>query len=245
MSPRIAADVWRRWGAPERIIHGIMSLYEGQLRYVEYGGFVCQESVHVSRSLLQGDPISPLALATVLAAPVRKLRSECPETTLSVYADDRAMVSPTEAAADRARQVWAELKCCTAMETNDAKSQQVCIARHTWRKLGKTTVTVLGVVLRLAAGALHCKELGRIDEVRRRLKRVRGLCLNKVERVRAVTSMAMPTLSWALVTMAPSRGAMEKVAYDVKEATLRHQWRNGSRHLLWLTIIGHICPVAA
>ena len=141
-------------GLPPAVTGPLGDMWKHQVRWFTYGNQVHQEPVQDCRAILQGDLWGPLALAAVLAGPLRKIRERIPHPCFSIcYMDDRSAGMadlPT-------LQTWlAELALFEnhiRMKTNHSKTQVWARTAEAHRQLDEAgfipsaTMKILGATL--------------------------------------------------------------------------------------------------
>ena len=80
-------------GFPEPWAQLISKMWSNQHRWLTYGLAASEEPVIVSRSLPQGDAISPIALIIMMSAPLKALEQSHPSIQTSGFIDDRVSIA--------------------------------------------------------------------------------------------------------------------------------------------------------
>ncbi|OLP76838.1 Peridinin-chlorophyll a-binding protein, chloroplastic [Symbiodinium microadriaticum] len=126
VAPALALDNLRRHGCPENFLKVVAWTWLAQRRWIQYGSFVHPEPQHVSASLPQGCPASPLALTALLLAPATHLQSLMgTELCQSIFVDDRTAVTRSADDTERVITFWASAAKALGLQENQGKLKVV------------------------------------------------------------------------------------------------------------------------
>ena len=89
ISPEMALAIMQQAGFPPLWARLISKVWTQQHRWITYGSATAEAPCIVTRSLPQGDALSPLALIVMMAAPLCQLETVLPGTITSGFLDDR------------------------------------------------------------------------------------------------------------------------------------------------------------
>ena len=124
--PALALDNLRRHGCPEDFLRVVAWTWLEQRRWIQYGGFIHPEPQHLTASLPQGCPASPLALTALLLTPATRLQRLMGENFCqSIFVDDRTAV--TRSIDDTARVInfWVSAARAFGLQENHDKLKVV------------------------------------------------------------------------------------------------------------------------
>ena len=244
VAPALALDNLRRHGCPENFLKVVAWTWLAQRRWIQYGSFVHPEPQHVSASLPQGCPASPLALTALLLAPATHLQSLMgTELCQSIFVDDRTAVTRSADDTERVITFWASAAKALGLQENQGKLKVVTRSDRQRRLLQakgiqpSTEANVLGTPFR-EDGALEVAG-SRLDKFQALLRRLG--CLPVVSSVKhsLYRSVIIPQLLWGF-WWSPCSAAdlqdQQKLTTNVKRALDVVQ--QGSREL-WLLLAGH------
>ena len=245
VSPRLVGAVWRYLGIPDVITNSIVFVWEHQERWVELGPFLSDMTILVSNSLPQGDPIAMLGMATILLGPLRKIGSIAPTATCCTYADDRTAMTSSAEDMRRIQQEWDHLESVTALRTNHTKTQSFVIYpdRCADEHLAGIHMKILGLDLNLHRVRLTDREHRKFEEGCTRLRRIASLPLSTRLRRLAVTTMALPVSTWALVRTPPTKTMIDTHQQLARRAVSLKRWRGAAPELLRMLLMGHQADV--
>ena len=152
-----------------------------------------------------------LGMATLLMGPLRRQAALHPRATFCTFAGDRT-VATTEAEQLRSiEEEWELLESVTALRTNDSKTQSFTILPHQCDNyyLQSKKMECLGIDFTMQRTTLTTRERGKLEEALARMKRIACLPLSMRLRTTAVSTIALPVSSWALVVTPPTKGAIQ------------------------------------
>ncbi|CAK0886760.1 unnamed protein product, partial [Prorocentrum cordatum] len=140
----IVLAIWAELGIPEHVLRGVRAIWTQQQKYIELGSTVCPDPLTVNESL-PGDPLSILAMATLLCATYRRLNRRAPHGRHALCADDRTAASHNPDDLEIAEQARQELEQCTALHTAPEKTSSLTALAG--KPPPQTEVKVLGLHL--------------------------------------------------------------------------------------------------
>ena len=118
-SAAVGTLVWYGW--PSNLVQAISQVCGAQNRWFSWWGFFHQGSTLVTSSIPQGDALSPTVMNFLLAAPMRHISQQCPESQLFGYVDDRSWTSPTALACKTVFDLWHEHSPLLGLVENPGK----------------------------------------------------------------------------------------------------------------------------
>ena len=90
----IVLAIWEKLDISAHVLRGIRTIWTQQQKYIEFGSTISPDPLKVAESLPQGDPLSMLAMATLLCSTYRRLHRRAPNGRHALYADDRPLETP-------------------------------------------------------------------------------------------------------------------------------------------------------
>ena len=121
--PSTAIDTLDWYGWPLNLAQAIIQVWGAQNRWFSWWGSCNRRPTRVTSSIPQGDALSPTVMNFLLAAPMRHIAQQSPESQLFGYVDDRSWTSPTPGACEAVFTQWQEHSTQLGLVENPRKAQ--------------------------------------------------------------------------------------------------------------------------
>lgn len=245
-------EILKLWGLPPEITGLLENQWLSQVRYATYGGAVHPAPLSNCCSLPQGDAWSPISLAALLAAPLRKMQYEFPSVGQMLYLDDRTILASSIAEAKQVQVAWEEFSNLTRLKTHPRKTQLWGRTPEAKVELERTqdpdtkeSGEVLGAVD--GPGSEHATELARKESTKIRAKRILTIPGSQLFRQKLASCLLTTHAVWGLlITNRPCHQEyLREFSKMFREAVKGAETRGdrAARALQKVLLLGHMCDL--
>ena len=248
-----ALEILKLWKIPSAIVGLLAAQWFGHSRISSFGGAVFPHEMTGTCGLPQGDPWSPLSMAAVLAAPLRKLQQEHPGVGQMLYLDDRTILGRSVADIRAVQSAWNELSDVTRLQTHPQKTQLWGRTQEAKRYLQSSNEAdvkdcgeVLGAVDGL--GSNHPKEEARRETTRQRARHIMSLPISQRTKQLLANALLTPQAVWGIFNT--GRPCTQEQLLEFTKCfreSVRGSKNRGdrsSRPLQRVFLLGHTCDLA-
>ena len=123
LTPETGIHTLRHLGLPTHTANFIQNVWTRQHRYLTYDQHTATTPELVYTSTPQGDSWSMLALNACLQSALHDIQAHWPQTTTSLYVDDRTFTSPTLQEPHQVNQYWHTYTAAIGIPENHSKAQ--------------------------------------------------------------------------------------------------------------------------
>eukprot|EP00438_Fugacium_kawagutii_P012724 Skav223403 [mRNA] locus=scaffold1855:5282:6700:- [translate_table: standard] len=241
----------RLWGMPSSVIALLGDQWLHHERYATFGGAVHPVAMRGCCSLPQGDVFSPLALAALLAAPLRQQQHDFPRVGQMLYLDDRTILGASVEEVRQVQTAWETFSALTRLKTHPGKTQlwgrtQEAKMRLVQEPNFKDCGEVLGAID--GPGDEHPKEKSRKTSTSQRAKKILQVPGSQRYRQQLAASLLTPHAVWGILTT--NRSCKPETYKDFAKA-FREAVKGGesrgdrsARNLQKVFLLGHTSDLA-
>ena len=227
---------------PGKLTGAVQRIWGNQKRFLSWNGEICKDPIKVTSSIPQGDALSPWALNSLLAAPMRDILSKIPRTVLAAFLDDRSWGSATAAECKRVFGLWHLHTKAMGLRENENKTQITHKTAKGRRQLlvhfphDKLVKHLRALGASLGMGKADGKELERINKAMKAADKIHAapVCAAKRAFTSAMSATSKAAYGW--LSWGPALSVVSKLEVRLKRAGYNHL--NASVPLAKL-VVGH------
>ena len=238
-------------GMPEGVLNGLSGMYAQLRRRFRIGGHV-GTAFRASNGIIQGCPLSVMLLNILMNVWARAVRSEAPEVTPAVFADDVGAYTSSVSAAQRALAVTGRFATITRQRLNTDKSKVWATTAESRSSLNNLTLQgkplqqtkgsrIVGAHLRFTYGERNTTGEKRVENGIVIAKRIRWAPLPMFLRAKLIASLVNPGSLYGYPVAGLPQVSMNAIRSAVMSAVWGTRRKLRCRELVFTLLVpGHL-----